>query len=297
MPACRPAERTLLGAVRHDDVDGWEIPGRYLGFLRGGPAEPLRAVVRHNDEDVRSLARLLVLLDAGYASRAGRRSAPTGDLAGLARAFSKEHRHGEALDCLDEALGRAPAATAAAIEPRVLESDDDGSWPQPGTPAVPWWSPRARPDFGGRPTTPDRSPSAWHQAAALAAPWDAARIGDGAGAPAPPPGPVPRCRSGVAGSRRRSWPARGPGLDRGRQDPGASPGRPRRRPRGGGARPGRHGTSSPPGHARTAPRGRPATSPGTPRPAAAGPGARSDQVAGRAGTSGTRGSGASSDQR
>jgi tetratricopeptide (TPR) repeat protein len=170
------AERTLLGAVRHDDVDGWEIPGRYLGFLRGGPAEPLRAVVRHNDEDVRSLARLLVLLDAGYASPAGRRSAPTGDLAGLARAFSKEHRHGEALDCLDEALGRAPAPVAAAIEPRVLESDDDGSWPQPGTPAVPWWSPRARPDFGGRPATPDRSPSAWHQAAALAAPWDAARI-------------------------------------------------------------------------------------------------------------------------
>ena len=34
-------ERSLLGLERHGDVDGWEIPGRYLGFLRGGPAEPL----------------------------------------------------------------------------------------------------------------------------------------------------------------------------------------------------------------------------------------------------------------
>ncbi len=54
-------ERMLLGVRRHDDVDGWEIPGRYLGFLRGGPAQPLAAVVRHNDEDVRSLGRLLAV--------------------------------------------------------------------------------------------------------------------------------------------------------------------------------------------------------------------------------------------
>ena len=75
----RTVESGLLGMVRHGDVDGSEIPGRYLGFLRGGPAEPLAAVVRHNDQDVRSLARLLVLLgqrlrDARSATdRAGRR--------------------------------------------------------------------------------------------------------------------------------------------------------------------------------------------------------------------------------
>ena len=60
------AEAGLLGLERHGDVDGWEIPGRYLGFLRGGPAQPLVEVVRHNDQDVRSLARLLVLLANGY---------------------------------------------------------------------------------------------------------------------------------------------------------------------------------------------------------------------------------------
>ena len=39
----RTVERLLLGRRAHDDVDGWEIPGRYLGFLRGGPAQPLAA--------------------------------------------------------------------------------------------------------------------------------------------------------------------------------------------------------------------------------------------------------------
>ncbi len=56
----RTVESELLGVARHEDVDGWEIPGRYLDFLRSGLAEPLLAVVRHNREDVRSLARLLV---------------------------------------------------------------------------------------------------------------------------------------------------------------------------------------------------------------------------------------------
>ena len=69
--------------VRHGDIDGSEIPGRYLGFLRGGPAEPLAAVVRHrHDQDVRSLARLLVLLADGYGTPEARRKAPAGDLGG-----------------------------------------------------------------------------------------------------------------------------------------------------------------------------------------------------------------------
>ena len=108
-------ERSLLGVVRHDDVDGWEIPGRYLGFLRGGPAEPLAAVVRHNDEDVRSLARLIALLDTGYTSAEARRDAPIGDVAGLARAFVRARRPEEALACLEEVLERADAPPVAAV--------------------------------------------------------------------------------------------------------------------------------------------------------------------------------------
>jgi hypothetical protein len=162
-------ERALLGVERHDDVDGWEIPGRYLGFLRGGPAEPLAAVVRHNDEDVRSLARLIALLDAGYTSAEARRTAPIGDVAGLARAFVRARRPQEALACLEEVLARADTLAAAVEVPPALASVVPRM-------DVPWWSPKARADFGGPPRRPDRGPSSWHRTAAFAATWDAQRI-------------------------------------------------------------------------------------------------------------------------
>jgi hypothetical protein len=168
----RTAETGLLGLQRHGDVDGWEIPGRYLGFLRGGPAQPLVEVVRHNDQDVRSLARLLVLLANGYGTAEARRSAPAGDLGGLARAFARAGRLGEALDCYDVALmveAKAPTpllVTAAQLEPeRVSVSDGD----------VPWWSPRVPADFGGhRRPAPGAAPSS--RSAAFATPWTTDRI-------------------------------------------------------------------------------------------------------------------------
>jgi uncharacterized protein YprB with RNaseH-like and TPR domain len=150
-------ERMLLGVVRHDDVDGWEIPGRYLGFLRGGPAQPLAAVVRHNDEDVRSLGRLLVHLEQGLGDPVARSRAPRGDLAGLARAFRRERRFDEAIDCLDAALAALPT-------------------PDPErAPDEPWWSPLRRADFGGRPE-PRPIATGWDRRQAFARPWDEGRI-------------------------------------------------------------------------------------------------------------------------
>ena len=146
-------EAELLGLRRHGDIPGWEIPGRYLDFLRFGEPGPLVDVVRHNDEDVRSLARLLVHLDRGYADGERWPEAPPGDLAGLARAFAGAGRHEDALRCIDVALEsgavRPAAAPDAAYEPapervriaaRESRSDDDA-----------WWSPRRPPDFGGHP--------------------------------------------------------------------------------------------------------------------------------------------------
>jgi hypothetical protein len=166
------AERTLLGLVRHDDVDGWEIPGRFLGFLRGGPAQPLAAVVRHNDEDVRSLARLVALLDAGYTTAEGRRAAPLGDVAGLARAFVRARRHDEALECLDEVLDRPGGEPDLPVPlPRPGQVPPLGS-----AAALPWWAPDARADFGGPPRRPDPGPSRWHRTAAFGSPWDRQRV-------------------------------------------------------------------------------------------------------------------------
>jgi hypothetical protein len=158
-------ERSLLGVVRHDEVDGWEIPGRYLGFLRGGPAQPLAAVVRHNDEDVRSLARLLVRLERDLGDVTVRAHAPRGDLAGLARAFRRERRLEEAVECLDAAL----VADDDRPADRVVAAP-------PTAPEEPWWSPRRRADFGGRPL-PRSVSASWDHRRAFDKPWDVTRIG------------------------------------------------------------------------------------------------------------------------
>jgi hypothetical protein len=106
----RTVEESLLGVHRYRDVDGWEIPGRYLDFLRGGSAGPLVDVSRHNNQDVRSLGQLLAHVETRFGDQANRRSAHPGDLAGLALAFGRERRHGDALDCLDAALQGPPPA-------------------------------------------------------------------------------------------------------------------------------------------------------------------------------------------
>jgi tetratricopeptide (TPR) repeat protein len=167
----RTVEISLLGLERHEDVDGWEIPGRYLDFLRTGLAAPLVAVARHNAEDVRSLARLIAVVEACLGSSDARRSAHAGDLAGLARLFLRDGQLDVALECLEAALDRgsalgrgtvreAPAAFGSArpAGPEPVAIDD-------------WWSPRRRPDFGGRPevTTATELPR-------LASPWSEERL-------------------------------------------------------------------------------------------------------------------------
>jgi uncharacterized protein len=143
----RSVETELLGVSRVGDVEGWEIPQVYLEVLRGGPIAPLAGVVIHNEKDVRSLGLLLAHVEHKYADRAARHEAPRGDLAGLARAYTRIRRHDEALECLDDAMaaeppardpfGRTPVAPAAARE-AVAEQQDA------------WWTARARPDYGGR---------------------------------------------------------------------------------------------------------------------------------------------------
>jgi hypothetical protein len=171
-------EAELLGIRRHADVAGWEIPGRYLDYLRWGEPGPLVDVVRHNDEDVRSLGRLLVHVDRGYADGDRRREAPAGDLAGLARAFSREGRHEEALDCLDVALAASPAGASGRQDELVLPSDRARRAARESRPDdEPWWSPRRAPDFGGRPGRyPTRGGWDAAESARRDAPWTETRM-------------------------------------------------------------------------------------------------------------------------
>jgi hypothetical protein len=159
----RTVETELLGSFRHGDVDGWQIPGRFLDFLRGAAAEPLIEVVRHNREDVRSLGRLLVRIDADYADDVERRRAPRGDLAGLARAFARDRRLDDALACLDAALDRPDAPAPAYDEDGESSSGRD----------EPWWHPRRVADIGGA-----RRGPAWSRVVEgrLDSPWTVERV-------------------------------------------------------------------------------------------------------------------------
>jgi len=159
-------EASVLGRPRHEDVGGWEIPTRYLDFVRGGSAAPLVEVVQHNEEDVLSLARLLVHVERGYADRPARRTAPGGDLAGLARAYARAGRLDVALECLDDALKASDAGTTPSPAPSVASAD---------THVDTWWSPRRRPDFGGRGPRSLGGPS--RRLEELADPWTVERIG------------------------------------------------------------------------------------------------------------------------
>ena len=166
----RSVESQLFGLVRHADVEGWEIPGRYLSFLRGGPGTLLADVARHNDEDVVSLARLLVHVEQRYGARHDRANAHEGDLAGLARAFAREKRLDEALECVDAALRRGDAASDPFGRERRRRGDEDDPT-RDG-----WWLPRHRPDFGGRTRTTNRLRSAVDDGGRLQDPWTRERI-------------------------------------------------------------------------------------------------------------------------
>jgi uncharacterized protein len=53
-----------LGWHRDDDVLSSMIPQHYFDYIRGGPAEPLAAVIRHNQMDLRGLAAILGRIDS-----------------------------------------------------------------------------------------------------------------------------------------------------------------------------------------------------------------------------------------
>jgi hypothetical protein len=167
----RTVETGILGMHRTADVEGWEIPGRYFDFLHGGAVSPLLDVVRHNDQDVRSLGCLVALLEQQLGDEHTRGSRPPGDLAGLARAYARERRLAEALTCLDAAEAQLPAPLPArdpfgrSRPMSALEDDDRG-----------WWSARQPADFGGRLAAAGPRPPRALAAPVLAQPWTRERI-------------------------------------------------------------------------------------------------------------------------
>lgn len=60
-------ERAVLGLERVGDIPGAEIPAAYVAWLRGGPADAMRAILEHNALDLVALAALGGLIARMYA--------------------------------------------------------------------------------------------------------------------------------------------------------------------------------------------------------------------------------------
>jgi uncharacterized protein YprB with RNaseH-like and TPR domain/predicted nucleic acid-binding protein len=113
----RDLERHVLGRdgrpldwSRHDDIDSSLIPQMYFDYLRGGPAEPLVGIFRHNQMDLRGLAalagKILALLDTGhgFADAANADAHDPIDVLGLSRLMHKRGHSTRARELYETAL-------------------------------------------------------------------------------------------------------------------------------------------------------------------------------------------------
>ena len=103
-------EAGICGVQREHDLPGGLVPSRYLDYLRSGHGRPLKDVLKHNRQDVVSMALLLrvLALELAPVARTGQATAAVhpGDLGGLGRAYARKHRHAEALACFDAGMER-----------------------------------------------------------------------------------------------------------------------------------------------------------------------------------------------
>src|SRR6266436_1562259 len=92
-----------LGWHREEDVLAALIPQHYFDYLRGGPAEPLAAVVRHNQMDLRGLAALVGKIDALLKSDEGH-EVQSLDLFGLSRYLQRRGESQRAHSACSQAI-------------------------------------------------------------------------------------------------------------------------------------------------------------------------------------------------
>jgi hypothetical protein len=129
-------ERQVLGARRHGDVPGFEIPGRYFQFIRSGDPGPLVAVLEHNRLDLLSLAglaaHLLHLVEQGPdAVRNAREALALGRLyarAGLDLRADEAYRRALRLCSVGTVKTEALRALALAARRRRQFEEAAGRW-------------------------------------------------------------------------------------------------------------------------------------------------------------------------
>ena len=94
-----------LGWQRDNDVSSALIPQFYFDYLRGGPVEPLAAVVRHNQMDLRGLAALFGKINALLSQQTDAAvEIESLDLFGLSRFFQRRGENDRAHSACTQAL-------------------------------------------------------------------------------------------------------------------------------------------------------------------------------------------------
>lgn len=97
-------EESVLGFGRVGDVPGFEIPGRYFAFVRGGGGHLLAPVLLHNRLDLMSLAALTAR--AQGLLETGRDEPPcTAEAWGLGTLFERDGQADAALRCYRQVIG------------------------------------------------------------------------------------------------------------------------------------------------------------------------------------------------
>ena len=113
--SCRLAnvEEKILGIVRENDLPGSEVPERYFEFLKTGNMALVDDIIRHNRQDIFSLAHLLDKLCAVYAAPQAQKSQL--DLFSLGKALEKQGEHAQARELYRLSAVPRRAATISAL--------------------------------------------------------------------------------------------------------------------------------------------------------------------------------------
>ncbi len=104
-------EEKILGLARENDLPGAEVPERYFAFLRNGDMSLIDDVIRHNRQDIATLAHLLAMLNSVYARPEAQPHAQ--DLYSLAKTLERQGESARARELYR--LSAVPTRTATLV--------------------------------------------------------------------------------------------------------------------------------------------------------------------------------------